>query len=266
MHVAELDRRRRLVVLVRGGREIGEVPTATDAATSASHAVSVRRSSTSWMRPRAPSACPTEVIAPKNEPSGCTRKNRNITNVTSPAIVIAPEATRKPPTPRTTSSDSCRATPATGTTNADAFATCTPASYAPRAVCSMLSRSRSDAPEARIVRIDPTARSTPEASSPTFSCCTAVARRIRPLSATTTATDAPTTTRMSTSSTGSMMNIATIAPTKMSALPIESASPWVSTAYSRVVSVPTRETRSPVRRASYSCTGAAAAMRRRRLE
>jgi hypothetical protein len=86
------------------------------------------RSSTSWMRPRAPSAWLTEVIAPKNEPSGCTRKKRNITNVTSCAIVIAPEATRNPPTPRTTSSDSCRAMPAIGTMNADAFATCTPAS------------------------------------------------------------------------------------------------------------------------------------------
>ena len=107
---------------------MGEVAGARDAATSASHAVSVRRSSTSWIRPSAPRAWFTEVMAPKNDPSGCTRKNRNITNVTSCAIVIAPEATRNPPTPSTTSSESCSAMPAIGTMNADAFATCTPAS------------------------------------------------------------------------------------------------------------------------------------------
>ena len=43
-------------------------------------------------------------------------------------MVMAPEATRKPPTPSTTSSESCSAMPAIGTMNADAFATCTPAS------------------------------------------------------------------------------------------------------------------------------------------
>ena len=80
------------------------------------------------------------------------------------------------------------------------------------------------------MRIEPIARSTPEASSPTFSCCTVVARRMRPLSAPTTAIEAPTTTRMSSSSTGSISSIAITAPTKISALPTESASPWVSTA------------------------------------
>ena len=80
------------------------------------------------------------------------------------------------------------------------------------------------------MRIEPIARSTPEASSPTFSCCTVVAGRMRPLSAPTTATEAPTTTRMSISSTGSMSSIATTAPTKIRAFPMESARPCVSTA------------------------------------
>ena len=45
------------------------------------------------------------------------------------------------------------------------------------------------------------------------------------------------------------------APTKMSEPPIASTRPWVSTARSSVVSEPTRETRSPVRRASNSRIG-----------
>ncbi len=128
--------------------------------------------------------------------------------------------------------------------------------------------SRSVAPAARIVRIDPTARSTPDDSSPTFCCWSAEAARIRVLSRTTTAREAPTTTTMSASSRGSMKAIAMTAPTRMRALPTASANPWVSTAYSNVVSVPTRETRSPVRRASNSLIGRRRmrAMSRRRLE
>ena len=78
------------------------------------------------MRPSAPSAWFTEVIAPKVEPSGATSMNRNMMKVTSEAIVIAPDATRKPPTPSTTSSETCSAMPATGTTSAETFAMRTP--------------------------------------------------------------------------------------------------------------------------------------------
>ena len=57
--------------------------------------------------------------------------------------------------------------------------------------------SRSVAPEARTVRIEPTARSTPEASSPTLTCCSVDAVRMRPLSSTTTVTETPITMTMS---------------------------------------------------------------------
>jgi hypothetical protein len=103
--------------------------------------------------------------------------------------------------------------------------------------------------------MDPTARSTAEASSPTFTCCAVEAVRMRPLSTTTTTSETPTTTTMISSSSGSITSIAIRAPRKSRALPTASASPCVSTAYSSVVSVPTRETRSPVRRASNSRTG-----------
>ncbi len=50
-----------------------------------------------------------------------------MTNVTSEATSMAPDATRYPPTPRTTSSETCRATKAIGTMNADTRAMRTPA-------------------------------------------------------------------------------------------------------------------------------------------
>ena len=78
------------------------------------------------MRPSAPSAWFTDVIAPKNEPSGAMSMNRNMMKVTRLAIVIAPEATRKPPRPSTTSSDTCSAMPAIGTTSAETLAIRTP--------------------------------------------------------------------------------------------------------------------------------------------
>ena len=80
------------------------------------------------------------------------------------------------------------------------------------------------------MRIEPTARSTLEASSPTFSCCSCVALRIRPLSSDTPTTETPSTTTIDASSTGSMNAIATIAPTNSRPLPTASASPCVRTA------------------------------------
>ena len=53
--------------------------------------------------------------------------NRNRMKLTSAAISIAPEATRKPPTPSTTMNDACIAIPAIGTIAADARATFSPA-------------------------------------------------------------------------------------------------------------------------------------------
>ena len=68
----------------------------------------------------------TEVIAPKVDASGITSMKRNMMKVTREAIVIVPSATRNPPTPRTTSSDSCSAMPATGTTSEEILAMRTP--------------------------------------------------------------------------------------------------------------------------------------------
>ena len=77
------------------GASSGRRSTRMRAAIVASFWVSVGRSMTSWMRPSAPSAWLTEVIAPKVEPSGAISRKRNMMNVTRLAIVIAPEATRK---------------------------------------------------------------------------------------------------------------------------------------------------------------------------
>ena len=182
------------------------------------------------MRPSAPRAWLTDVIAPKVEPSGAIIMNRNMMNVTSEAIVIAPEATRNPPTPSTTSSDTCSAMPAIGTTRAETFAMRTPTVYASDASVETEATSRSVAPAARTVRTEPTARSTPEASSPTLTCCSVDAVRMRPLSSVTTTTETPITMMISVSRIGSMIAIATSAPTKISPLPTASARPCVSTA------------------------------------
>ena len=78
------------------------------------------------MRPSAPRAWFTEVMAPNVVARGITSRNRNMMKEIKEAIVIAPAATRKPPTPRTTSSESCRAMPETGTTIEEILAMRTP--------------------------------------------------------------------------------------------------------------------------------------------
>ncbi len=176
-------------------------------------------------------------------------------NVTRFATVIAPLATRKPPTPSTTRNDTCIAIPATGTTRAEIFATWIPIFQAPTASASMAAISRSVAFAARMVRTELIARSTAAARSPTLVCARWLATRMRPDSPTTTMIDTAMTSTVSPRSTGSMIAIATSAPRKVSAPPIASTSPWVSTARSSVVSEPTRETRSPVRRVSNSLIG-----------
>ena len=76
-------------------------------------------------------------------------------NATRFAIVIAPLATRKPPTPSTTRNDTCSAMPAIGTTRAEIFATLMPAAQAPLASASTVAISRSVAFAARTVRMAP---------------------------------------------------------------------------------------------------------------
>ena len=176
-------------------------------------------------------------------------------NATRFATVIAPLATRKPPTPSTTRNDTCIAMPATGTTSAEIFATWMPIRQAPVASASTAAISRSVAFDARIVRTELIARSTDAARSPTFVCAFWLATRMRPLSSVTTTIETAITSTVRPRSTGSMMSIAISAPMKVSAPPIASTSPCVSTARSSVVSEPTRETRSPVRRVSNSLIG-----------
>ncbi len=91
-------------------------------------------------------------------------------NVTRLATVIAPLATRNPPTPSTTRNDTCRAIPATGTTSAEILATWMPILQAPVASASTAAISRSVAFAARIVRTELIARSTAAARSPTLVC------------------------------------------------------------------------------------------------
>ena len=197
---------------------------------AASPSVSLGREMISWMRPSAPSAWLTELIAPKAWPSGMIIMNRKRMNDTRLATVIAPLATRKPPTPSTTSSATCRAMPAIGTTSAEIFATWMPMRQAPSASFSTAAISRSVALDARTVRTALKDRSTDAARSPTFSCCLRLATRMRPDRLTTVTTAMATTSRVSPSSSGSMMSIATSAPMKTSAPPIASTSPWVMTA------------------------------------
>ena len=124
VHVAELDRGRRPHPAADGCRASGPEP--VEGRRGVVLASRSGRSRISWMRPSAPSAWLTDVIAPKNDPSGAISRNRNMTKVTRLATVIAPEATRKPPTPSTTSSDTCSAMPAIGTMSADTLAIRTP--------------------------------------------------------------------------------------------------------------------------------------------
>ena len=176
-------------------------------------------------------------------------------NATRLATVMAPLATRKPPTPNTTRNATCSAIPEIGTTKAEIFATSTPILYAPSASRLIDPISRSVAFAARTVRMALMARSTLAVRSPTRSWALREAARIRRERVTTVVTATATTTMVRLNRTLSRINMAMTAPMKVSAPPIASTSPWVSTARSRVVSEPTLDTRSPVRRSSNSRMG-----------
>ena len=147
------------------------------------------------------------------------------------------------------------AIPATGTTRAEILATRIPICQAPTAATSTSATSRSVAFAARTVRTELMARSTAAASSPTFACALRLATRIRRDSTVTTVTAMITTMSVNPSRIGSMMIMAMSAPMNVSDPPIASTSPCVNTARRSVVSLPTRETRSPVRRVSNSAMG-----------
>ena len=139
VHAGELDRRRIRCERLRSRRR----PSCASGAISRSNWSSVGRSMISWMRPSAPSAEFTAVTAPNAWPSGRIIMNRNRMNATRFATVMAPLATRKPPTPSTTRNDTCIAMPATGTTSAEIFATWMPIFQAPVASLSIAAISRS---------------------------------------------------------------------------------------------------------------------------
>ena len=147
------------------------------------------------------------------------------------------------------------ARPLTGHRIAPRRAISTPRSYADSASASSRSLSRSVAPVARTVRIAESARSTPAATRPTASCEARVSVWIRALAITTLTTATAITVTVIPSRAGSISAIATSEPTKTNAPPSASTSPPVRTERSIVVSEPTRDTRSPVRRTSYSRTG-----------
>jgi hypothetical protein len=86
-HVLELDRR-----LLGGGARVEATFELRVRAVGV--VVSSGRSSTSVMRPSAPSALDTEVTAPNALPMGVTMRNRNSRKAVRPPIVSAPDATR----------------------------------------------------------------------------------------------------------------------------------------------------------------------------
>ena len=147
------------------------------------------------------------------------------------------------------------ASPPMGVTAALMRAIFTPCSYACFASSTICSVSRVSARDARIVRTALKARSTDDDISPTRCCALVVALRILRALKPIDATAIEIISKVSSKRIGSMIAMATTEPTKIKTPPAASTNPWVSTARKRVVSEPTRETRSPVRRRSYSTIG-----------
>ena len=174
---------------------------------------------------------------------------------TSCATVMTPLATRKPPTPRTTKNETCMAMEEMGTTKAEMRATLSPAFQASRASASTVSISRLTAFAARTVRTAEMLRSTAAVRSPTRSCATREYLRMRLDRTMTMIMEATTTLDVNPKRIASMKSMAMMAPTKVTEPPMASTNPCVRTARNIVESAPTRETRSPVRRASNSLMG-----------
>jgi hypothetical protein len=105
------------------------------------------------------------------------------------------------------------------------------------------------------VRTADSARSTAADIAPTSSCAWRDRARTRRDTVATTAMPRATASTVTSSSQPSTSAIATRAPTATTAEPAISTTPPVTVARSSVVSEPTRDIRSPVRRRSYSATG-----------
>jgi hypothetical protein len=142
-----------------------------------------------------------------------------------------------------------------GPISARSRATRMPASYACVALRVTVSASRCSAPLARMVRAAETARSTAEVISPSRAWVSSDSPRTRRETEMATAIPTASPHRATPSSSGSSTAMATVAPATMTVPVTISKSPDVTTARSRVVSAPTRESRSPVRRVSYSVIG-----------
>src|SRR4051812_7511173 len=106
-----------------------------------------------------------------------------------------------------------------------------------------------------MVRTAESARSSAAVMAPTASCACRDARRIPRETLIATAMPRPTARTVTSSSQTSTTAIAIRAPTAIATDPAISTTPEVTVARRNVVSAPTRDIRSPVRRRSYSATG-----------
>lgn len=156
------------------------------------------------------------------------------------------------------------ASPLTGHSSALIRTILTPRRYAVPASSTSAASSRAVAPAGRIVRTPESARSTPEETRPSASCDSRVSAWIRALTSVTLTTATRTTAAVMPSSVRSSRAIAMSAPVKTRAPLTASTRPPVSASRTMVVSEPTRETRSPVRRVSYSFTGSRRSLPSRR--
>lgn len=136
-----------------------------------------------------------------------------------------------------------------------------PARYADAACAFIVASSRSSARLTLTVRIARKALSRAEPKAPTLRCASLLASRTPEEMASTEPVATSTQSSATERSTGSMRAIRTIAPTRVSAPESASVMLDVRAVLSRVVSVLTRESKSPARLRSWSGTG-----RRRRRE
>src|SRR3954453_9360582 len=134
-------------------------------------------------------------------------------------------------------------------------ATWPPAGEAWPAVSPTAAVSRVVAPLARMVRTADSARSSAAVMAPTASCACRDSRRTPRETLIATVIPMPTATTVTSRSQTSTSTMAIRAPTAMTTDPAISTTPDVTVARSSVVSAPTRDIRSPVRRRSYSATG-----------
>jgi hypothetical protein len=180
----------------------------------------------------------------------------NSMKATRSPTLIEPAATRAPPNPMTTRKTPWTAVPPIGPMSACNRAIRMPAAYAWCAAAPTPAVSRSWALLARMVRAAVIARSTADVISPMRAWASFDAGRIRRRENSMTKARIPATpAAVTTNSTASIRIMPAAAPTTITTPVTVSNKPEVTTARSSVVSAPTRDSRSPVRRWSYSVMG-----------